>query len=402
MSLNKMEEKYQDVKYEGEVLTDITSFSMVQNIFDGQREVNKTQIETFESIIQLLCFFDSIWIVEPFIYGGDIKIESQELLNELIKSKFVKQFPQTDSDSQTSFVSQFNEIQDIIAPLKIKDYLNLHKDIEFDLRIYEENFGLANNENAKKLADLVNIDYNLIPLTANLLRTNFYFKLVKEIKKNENRLISYSPNVMRSALVNDIIHHQKERVSNEINRILQDKLNEIKNSEFKDINALNKHLYQEYEMELPLLTALILDQCSNKGDVLDQIMILRNDSDVVRMRKWLKNVQIDLYNGNRKLLKERCAELEDISRGLEISKSNKAKIISFLSKPSFIEATATSAVTVNPLPLIIQGFKELGDSSLKYLLKRDYYLLFKLRSKAEEISFSKNKLEEIFGCRYLS
>lgn len=395
-----MRDKNQNIKYDGEVLTDITSFSMIQNIFDGQKTVNKSQIETFDSIIQLLVFFEGVWIVEPFIYGGNIEIESQEILNELIRKKIVNQFSQNGSDSYSSFKSQFEEIKEIISPLTLDNYQKCHSNIVSDLQLYEENFSLSKNEDARKLADLVNLDYSLIPLTANLLRSNFYFKLVQQMKNKENKLISYSPNLLRSSLIDDIINHQKSELEVKINKILRDQIKTIEGFELKNIEDINKRFYTDYEMDLPLLTALILDQCKSKDDIFDEILTLRKDSNAIKMRKWLTNVQIALYQPkSRKNFNTYKAQLEDISQNFESTKSNKAKLINTLTKPAVIEASAASAASSNFLPLIVQGIKELGDTSLNYLLRRDYYLLFKMRSKAEDISFSKREFEKIFGCQ---
>ena len=170
-----MEDAGQEVKYDGDVVTDITSFSMVQNIFEGQKKITRSQIETLDSIIQLLVFYDNVWIVEPFTYGGTLDINSQEILDTLIQKKVIKPFPQIGSSTRTDFESQFKEIQEIIHPLTLEDYERAHSDIASDLQTYEENFGLMKHEKVKDLADLVHLDYSLIPLTANLLRANFYF-----------------------------------------------------------------------------------------------------------------------------------------------------------------------------------------------------------------------------------
>ncbi len=391
-----MEDGDPRVTYDGDVVTDITSFSMVQNIFEGQKRINRSQIETLDSIIQLLVFYDTLWIVEPFIYGGSLEIDSQEILNTLIQKKIIKQFPQIDSSTRTDFKSQFKEIQEIIHPLTLEDYERAHSDIASDLQTYEENFGLMKHENVKDLADLVHLDYCLIPLTANLIRANFYFKLVQRMERESNKIVTYSPNVLRTSLVDDIIHHRKKRANDEINRVLRDCINKIKDFEIKEVEKLNNNFYTDFELELPLLTALILDQCNNKADFFDQVLVMRNDRDAVRMRRWIKDFQLDLAKGDRKRLKEYLAQLDEIMKSLEVTQSNKAKLINIISKPSWVEASSSAALG-NVLPLAFQSIKEIGDASLNYSLKRDFYLLFKMRRDAEKTSFSKGKFEELFN-----
>jgi hypothetical protein len=120
-------------------------------------------------------------------------------LNTLIQKKIIKQFPQTDSSTRTDFESQFKEIQDIIHPLTLEGYERAHSDIASDLQTYEENYGLMKHEKVKNLADFVHLDYSLIPLTANLLRANFYFKLIQRMKNESNKIVTYSPNVLRTS-----------------------------------------------------------------------------------------------------------------------------------------------------------------------------------------------------------
>lgn len=105
----------QEVRYEGDVITDITSFSMVQNIFDGKKEVTRSQIETLDSIIQLLVFYDTIWVVKPALFGKEVAIESQEILNTLIRDGVIHQLPELPSDFAGDPETQFREIQEIIA-----------------------------------------------------------------------------------------------------------------------------------------------------------------------------------------------------------------------------------------------------------------------------------------------
>jgi len=398
-----MEDAGPEIKYDGDVVTDITSFSMVQNIFEGRKKITWSQIETLDSIIQLLVFYDNVWIVEPFTYGGSLDINSQEILNTLIQKKIIKQFSQISSSTRTDFESQFQEIQEIIAPLTLEGYEREHSDIASDLQTYEENFGLMKHERAKELADHVHLDHSLIPLTANLLRANFYFKLVQRMKEESNKIVTYSPNVLRTSLVDDIIRHRKERIHNEVNRVLRDCIHKIKDFEMKEVEKLNDTFYTDFELELPLLTALILDQCDNKADFFDQVLLMRDDRDAVRMRKWIKGFQLDLTKGDqnkgdRKRLKEYLTQLNEIMKSLEVTQSNKVKLINIISKPSWIEASSSVALG-NALPLAVQSIKEIGDASLNYSLKRDFYLLFKMRRDAEKISFSKSRLEKLFNIK---
>jgi len=398
-----MGDKDQGIKYDGDVLTDITSFSMVQNIFDGQKKINRSQIETLDSIIQLLVFYDSVWIVEPFIYGGDIEIKSQEILNTLIQKKVIKQFPQIGSDSQAGFISQFEEIQKIISPQTLDEYKKTHSTIASDLQTYEENFGLTKNEKAKKLADLVHLDHSLIPLTANLLRANFYFKLVQMMEVKNNKIITYSPNVLRTSLVDDIKKYQDKKISNNIHLILKEQLDNITAPQKERMKYLAKKTYSDIELKLPLLTALAIDQCKNKADFFDQILELRKDPDAKRIREWLKEFQNDISNNKDENVERKIRQLEKFSKSLGAESSNKAKLINCIRDPALIAATVASVVSESPIPVVawagVKFGKEFGIPLIDPFLNKDLCLLFNWRKRATTVSFKKETFEKLFNVK---
>ena len=398
-----MGDKDQGIKYDGDVLTDITSFSMVQNIFDGQKKINRSQIETLDSIIQLLVFYDSVWIVEPFIYGGDIEIKSQEILNTLIQKKVIKQFPQIGSDSQAGFISQFEEIQKIISPQTLDEYKKTHSTIASDLQTYEENFGLTKNEKAKKLADLVHLDHSLIPLTANLLRANFYFKLVQMMEVKNNKIITYSPNVLRTSLVDDVKKYQDKKISNNIHLILKEQLDNITAPQKERMKYLAKKTYSDIELKLPLLTALAIDQCKNKADFFDQILELRKDPDAKRIREWLKEFQNDISNNKDENVERKIRQLEKFSKSLGAESSNKAKLINCIRDPALIAATVASVVSESPIPVVawagVKFGKEFGIPLIDPFLNKDLCLLFNWRKRATTVSFKKETFEKLFNVK---
>jgi hypothetical protein len=402
-----MENPNPKVKYDGDVFTDITSFSMIQNIFDGQTEINRMHVETLDSIIQLLIFYDNIWTVEPFIYGGKIEIDSQEILNTLIQKKVVKQLPQNNSDTHESFRSQFSEVLEIIHPYSLEQYNKMHSEITANLRQYEKNFSLTQHEKAKELADSINLDHRLIPLAANLLRTNYYFKTIQRMKKENNKIVTYCPNVLRSPLVTEIIKHQAQKNKPRIDEIIRKQINLIALSEKDRREFLSQGKNREFELELPVLTGIIVDQCKNKDDFFDQILAWRKDRYAIRMRKLLNQIQIDINNNNTGNYDKYNEKLDNLLQTFKAKSTFKANFVSCLTNPSvlagLIAGSTAFFISGDPSSVIPGAVPAATSAALvplsKFVLNRDLYLLFKMREKAKITSFETEKFEKLFDVK---
>ncbi|WP_321507679.1 hypothetical protein [uncultured Methanoregula sp.] len=408
-----MDEYNREGKYDGDVLTDITSFSMVQNIFDGQKKINDLHIKTLDSIIQIIIFYENVWTVEPFIYGGKIEINSQEILNTLIQEKIVKQVPQVNSDTHEGFKTQFKEVLEIISPCKtLEDYNKKHSEISSDLRQYEKNFSLTQHEKAKELADSIHLDHSLIPLAANLLRTNFYFNTVKRMEKENNKIVTYTPNILRTPLVTEIIKRQNERNKKSIEHIIQKQLDLVVASEKERRRRfLNQDANGAFELELPVLTGIIVDQCSKKEDFFDQILEWRNDNNAVRFRNLLKKLQTDIHSNNTDNYDNYNEKFDSLSKSMEVKSKLKVDLVGCLSNPALAIPAAggisASLATQNPYPALsaaplvfdasIKIAKNLGDHFIKYLMNRDLYLFIKMRESAKKPSFEKKNFEHLFN-----
>jgi hypothetical protein len=399
----------QELKYEGDVLTDITSFSMVQNILDGNNKtINYSQVESLESIIQLLVFFDNIWIVEPSMYGVDFGIEGQGILTSLLNEDIIKSFPpKLNSDHQTDFKTQYREIEEIIstssAHPSFDEYYHMHTKIAHDLKIYDDNFALTKNPKAIELAKMAKLNPDYIPLCANLLRCNYYFKLIQQMRSEEGKLFTYCPNSLRTSLVEDIISHQNTKISNHITKILQEHLNSIKISENERRKHLAQRTFSDYTLELPLLTSIIVNECKNRNDFFDTILKWRNDRSAERIRSWLKKVQDDISNERMTNLTKHIEKMDESSESLGVKSSNKAKFVSCLTDTSLLEGSAQTMLTGNPLPAAAGASKSFGEKYLiPYLnlyLNRDLFLFLKMKREAQKISFNKEKFDRLFNVK---
>jgi hypothetical protein len=399
----------QEVKYEGDVLTDITSFSMVQNIFDGNNKtINRSQVESLDSIIQLLVFFDNIWIVEPSMYGVDFGIEGQGILTSLLNEDIIKSFPpKLNSDHQADFKTQYREIEEIIstssAHPSFDEYYHTHAEIAYDLKIYDDNFGITKNPKAIELAKMAKLHPDYIPLCANLLRCNYYFKLIQQMRSEEGILYTYCPNILRTSLVEDIIFHQNNKISNHIAKILQEHLNSIKMSENERRKYLAQRTFSDYTLELPLLTSIIINECKNRDDFFDTILKWRNDRSAERMRNWLKKVQEDISNERMTNLAKHIEKMDSYSESMGVKSSNKAKFVSCLTDHALLEGSAQTMITSNPLPAAAGAAKSFGEKyAIPYLnlyLNRDLFLFLKMKKEAKKISFDKENFERLFNVK---
>jgi hypothetical protein len=386
----------QEIKYDGDVLTDTTSFSMVQNIFDGKKEITKSQIESLDSIIQLLVFYDNIWIIKPALFGADIQTESQEIFNTLIQSKVVNRLPEIPSGEEADPETQLHEINEIINPVSIEKYYELHPGITHDLQIYNQNFDVSKNVKAVEFAKNAHLDKKYLPLCANLLRSNYYLKHVQQIKQKEGKIITYSPNILRTSLVKDIVNHR----DNNIHQILHDQITSIESPEKEKRKYLAERAHCNFDLELPLLTAIIVDECKKKDDFLEQILTWRKDPSAIKVRGWMKQFQSDICNKRLENVGKHFDKLDNFSKSIGAKSSTKANLVSCLTDQTLIQGGADTIINANPAPLAAGAIHSLGKNIMRPLLNsyfnRDLFLFMKMKEKGEKISFEKDKFEEIF------
>lgn len=387
------------MKYEGDVLTDTTSFSMVQNIFDGKKEIHKSQIESLDSIIQLLVFYDNIWVIKPALFGKDIATESQEIFNTLIQNKVVNRLPEIQSGEETDFEAQFAEINEIIFPNSIEEYYNSHKDIAYDLQIYNQNFDVSKNQKAVEFAEQAHLDKKYLPLCANLLRSDYYLKHVRQIKQKERKIITYSPNILRTSLVKDIVNHR----DNNIHCILKDQIASIESPIKEKRKILAEKTHCNFDLELPLLTAIIVDECNTKEDFLEQILAWRKDSSAIKIRGWLKTFQSDICNQRIENMSKNVNKLETFKESIGAKSSTKANLVSCFTDPALIGGSTASIVSANPVPVTAGAIQSVGKNLISPYLNsfyhRDLFLFMKMKEKGEKISFEKEKFEQLFDVK---
>jgi hypothetical protein len=387
----------QEIKYDGDVLTDVTSFSMVQNIFDGKKEINKSQIESLDSIIQLLVFYDNIWIIKPALFGVDITTETQGVLNDLIQNKVIQKIPEFNIDNQADFETQYNEIEKIISPLSIEEYYDQNNVIANDLQVYNENFNVAQNPKALEFGRLAHLDEKYLPLCANLLRSNHYLKQIQQIKQNEGKIVTYSPNILRTSLVRDIVEQRDDN----INRLLREQIAKIESPVKEGREYLTQRTHKNFDLELPLLTSIIVSECKNKEDFIPRILAWRKDGDAIKVRGWLKQVQGDICNNRMEKIYAHINKLDDYTKSIEAKSTTKANLASYLSDPAFIDGTAASAITSNPIPMAAGVVHSAGKNFLKPLMdnykNRDLFLFMKMKEKAAKNTCEKEQFERIFG-----
>lgn len=109
-----------------------------------------------------------------------------------------------------------------------------------------------------------------------------------------------------------------------------------------------------------MLTAIIVDQCRDRDDFLDEVMAWRRDSSAVKIRGWLREFQGDICNKRIDHVGRHFDRLDSFARSIGAKSSTKAKLVTCLTDPSLIEGSTASVLTANPVPAAAMAAHSVG------------------------------------------
>ena len=371
--------------YNGEILTDITSFAIAQTIFDKPKKVNLSQLINLESLIESLLFHEKILIVGATTFGYDVEVKIPQILEDLIEKDVIEVYSPQFCSGVKDFITLLDEMCNLVGPKGIKTLYSSCKEIENDLKTYDDYFGFGNQAEAVRLARQVGVNNERdISLYAHLVRTNIHIKSLHEIEEKSGRKIPYSPHISRVLLVNKICDIYEDRRLPIARKIIK----KLELSERERREALNQTYGSKLELDIPILTTVILSQCNKVSDILDEVLNLRKDSKVRRYRKWCNKLQEAIYNDDRKTIEKCDKQLKAICPEV-FEEASKVHLRSIPQMDFSLEGEGIALTISN---LASAGFSYL----MKYLRRRDLIFLTDLKNRIKNIKHSKDEFEKVF------
>jgi len=400
----------------GGVITDITTFVFAQHIFDNNsKPVNYNDFKNLDFIIQLLLFNEKIWIIKPTYFGKNIDVEFPEILTKLINMGIIEIYsPKYYIDTENFLKSQYQEMMEIdkVKSYLSKDYLKDHPDIQKDLETYDKWTKLSNNAEAKDLADSIHLSKDSIPMFVNLMRTFMYLKTIDEMKSDfgKNMVISYAPHFLRASLIAQICTDY--RLFRET--VIVNTLNKMESNEKIERETLSKEYGANVELDLPILTTAVLKKCGDgkKSELIDNVLDLRNDKNVKKIRDNFVKFQTAVNEGDIKEIRKYDSKLKKVVQLLDNYPSAKAQLCTVpIINSSFIGGVAaigTGAVKI--LSSDVTGAIDTAGGLLKiktaldqYRVKRgDLAFFFNILDTLNDVNRSSAEFERVFNTKILN
>ncbi len=370
--------------FNGESLTDITSFILLQNTIDHPKKVNFSQIKNLDSIIRTIFFYDSTWVLSPTTFGYDIQSPYPDCLNQLIKERIIKVHNPKFCENLKDFKDIFYEMINFILPDTLDTYLLKNEAITSDLLRYENFFKFTTQSSAKELAKQVGItNQSLIPIAANLIRANIYAKSQHEIESQNNSEIVYAPNFIRVPFTDKILKSYENKTKPIIDSIINEltKIVEIEKEE------LNKYNNTRFEMEIPILTLYVLKKCDKPQDILDVIFDMRTDNNIMSMRNWWRKYQNELISpeADPEVINECSRQWGNLFRNIKEKSKINMRYGPDIDFSIGLSGGASIGVT-KPCVDLLTWYKT-----------RDIIFLSDLKDRMDTILYSKKEIERIFG-----
>ena len=377
----------QKICYNGEILTDITSFTMVQNLFDKPEKANLFHLMNLESVIETLLFHEKIWIIGPTHFGHDFEVKIPQILNDLIEKDVIKVYSPDFCSGVKELSTILDEMRKLAYPKTIETLYSSHKEIKNDLKIYDSFFGYGKQPGSIELAKKVGItDKNAISLYAHLVRTNVNIKSLHELKKKDNTEISYAPHMARISLLKEICNlYENNRLP-----IVREIIKKMELSEKQRREYLNQTYSSTFELDIPILATIIFSQCKKVSDILDETLILRKSNEVGKFRNWCNRLEEGIYNNDIETIEKYDHQLKT------------AKIFEVASKNIFLKNMPQMDFSVgddNITPSFSGLFLFGGKMVMKYLNRRDLIFLIDLKNRLKNVNHSKDEFEKVFGTK---
>lgn len=275
-------------EYEGEILTDITSFSVVQSLIENPKDASMFQLMNLESIIETFLFHERILIVGPTHFGFKFTVPVPQLLQDLIDKKVVEVYNPSFCSGKEDFIRLCKETYEFLGSDTIGAFYSKHQGIDKEINSYTTYVNYGKQQGSIKLASYFGVtNEQEINLMAHLLRTYIHFKCLHEIEESRKRKISYSPHMARTTLVEEMCKRYENRM-----KPLARRLMEQMNLSDKEIEKSYNEIYgSEFMLDLPILMPWVLSQCRRTEDILDELLSLRDENEVRKYRKWCTGFQ---------------------------------------------------------------------------------------------------------------
>ena len=291
-----------------------------------------------------------------------------------------------------------------ILPNKIENYLSVHKEIHDDLLLYEKYFQFYPQAATHELARAVNqTDYRLIPIVANLIRSNMYINAIHELREINNRIFTYSPHFLRAPLIKGISEDfQTYKLS-----VIFELIKKMESDEQMHRKMRSKIFGTHRELDIPIMTSVVLSECNKKEEFINSILDFRNGSDAEKIRNWFTELQNACHHDDENTITRIEENLRNISNDLQTRSTTGAAISSLpqidsnildgiiSSTGSIAYGTATGDITLTPG--IVKSPINMLRALNRQLEKRDILFLINLKRKAENIQYSRKEFERVFG-----
>ena len=372
--------------YNGEILTDITSFSTVQLFLDNPKEATLLQLMNLEALIETLLFHEKIFIIGPTYFGHNFKVPVPSVLENLIEKKIIEVHSPSFCSGKNEFIKLVKETSKSIYPDSIDGFYSKYKEIECEINAYSSYVKYGEQKGSKELAKLVGItNPREINLAAHLMRTHIHFKCLKEIEEKSNSMISYSPHIARVTLVDKLC----DRYENRMTIIARRLIDKIKESDRDMIDSCNEICGTKFEISIPILTPWVLEQCKNPSDILDVVLEIKKSSEVKKYRDWCINFQEAIYNHDLKNIRDNLRKFEAV----EPARSVREIIRSVPQMDFSLGDEGDPSIT----------FSGLASHGLGYIINKiktkDLIFLTNIKRRSETIGYSKTSFEKEFNIK---
>lgn len=373
-------------RYDGEILTDITSFSIAQNFLDNPKEADLFQLMNLESLIETLLFHEKIFIIGPTRFGADFNVPVPSILENLVEKRVIEEYQPDFCSGKNELNALFKETINFIHPDTIETFYSKHKEIEQEINDYTSYVNYGRQKGTIELAKTVGItEEQEINLLAHLLRTNIHFKSLHKLEKKKGKMISYSPHMARMSLVDELCNRYDNRVMPIANRVMA----ELKEYDKTMKSEWNIQTGSKFELDIPLLAPWVFSQCRKLDDVLDEALNIKKTSEVTKFRNWCIKYQEAIYNEDIPTMRKYRSEFEAVkSMGSIKQILRDAHQIDFsLGEGGDINLTASGIIS-RGLSYAVNKWKT-----------KDLIFLTNIKNRSENIGYSKGHLERVFKIR---
>lgn len=372
--------------FNGEILTDITSFSIIQKFLDKPKETSLFQLANLESLIETLLFHEKIFIIGPTHFGSDFTVPVPPILESFVEKKAIEVYSPDFCSGKDELIRLYNETINFIMPDTIETFYRKHNEIEQEINDYASYVNYGKQRGTIELAKIVGITKeHEINMLAHLLRTNIHFKCLHNIERKVGGMVSYSPHMARISLVDELCNRYENRIMPISNRLIA----EMKEHDKKRKNEWNIKTGSKFEVDLPLLTPWVLSQCSKIDDIFDEILNIKNTSEVVKFRNWCIGFQEAIYNDDIPTMKKYSNQFEAVK--------SKGSIRQIIRDVPSIDFNLGESVDMNLA--VSRIFSNVLNFTEKCWKTKDLIFLTNIKNFNENNGYSRDRLEKEFQIR---